>query len=172
MLFKKTILGTILGLFLTGCGFSPVYWQDGTDFLEKTAQVSIAPIPEYSGRILTQALKDNLNPKNIDAPKNYTLTVKINETIDKDQGVLGDKTSTRATFYLKAFYFLKAGDKELLSSIASATSSYNILPDPYSTVTAEQAVRERLLKILANDISVQITAYFKHEEASQKKADK
>ena len=166
MSFKKNFLGIILGLCLVGCGFSPVYRQDGTEFLEKTAQVSVTPIPEESGRILTQSLKDKLNPKNIDAPKNYTLTVKLDETINKDQGVLGDKTSTRATFLLEAFYQLKSGDKELLSSTASAISSYNILPDPYSTVTAEQAVRKRLLEILAGDISVQVTAYFKNEEGS------
>ena len=158
-----------MGLCLTGCGFSPVYWQDGTEFLEKTAQVEITPVPEYSGRILTQALKDKLNPENIDVPKNYTLTVKLDEDINKDQGILGDKTSTRATFHMTAVYQLKSGPTELLSSTATAISSYNILPEPYSTVTAEQAVRERLLNILANDISVQITAFFKKQEADAQK---
>ena len=163
---KRIFFGLFWLAVGTGCGFTPVYWQDkdAPSFLEKTAQVEITPIPEESGRILTQALKDNLNPKNMDAPKNYTLSVQIKETIDKDQGILGDKTSTRATFYLKAVYQLKTAKKVLLSSTAQAISSYNILTDPYSTVTAEQAVRDRLLKALAKDISLQITSYLKSEE--------
>lgn len=154
---------------IAGCGFSPVYWKekDEPSILEKTAQIKIEPIPEESGRILTQALKDRFNPRYEEADKNYTLSVKIKEEINKDQGILGDKTSTRATFNLKAFYILKQQEKELLSSTASAISSYNILTDPYSTITTEQAVRERLLKTLANDISLQITSYFKNEEKEE-----
>ena len=53
--------------------------------------------------------------------------------------------------------------------MASAISSYNILTDPYSTITAEQAVRERLLKTLADEIALQITSYFKNEEKESEK---
>ena len=171
MSFKKVILAMFLAGCIAGCGFSPVYWKgkDDPSILEKTAQIKIDPIPEESGRILTQALKDKLNPRYEEADKNYTLSVNIKETINKDQGILGDKTSTRATFKLEAFYVLKQQKKELLSSMASAISSYNILTDPYSTITAEQAVRERLLKTLADEIALQITSYFKNEEKESEK---
>lgn len=128
----------------------------------QTAQIKIAPIPEEEGRLFVRALKNKLNPENITADKKYTLSVKLDEFVNKDQGILGDKTATRATVQLTARYILKdLKGKDVINDSTTAMESYNILSAPYATVTAEQESKRRLIEILANTISLRMANYFK-----------
>ncbi len=63
---------------------------------------------------------------------------------------------------LKAFYTLKdKNGRVLLDSSSSIASSYDILAQPYSSVTAEATTRQNLIKVLADNISLHIANSFK-----------
>ena len=163
MLFKKIALCMFL-LCLTACGWQPLYYQKDSDMPIQTASIHILPVPEENGRLLTQQLKDLLNPENETIEKKYTLSVQLQERLDTDQGILGDNTSTRATMRITAKFQLKEKDKVILSDSAFASSSYNILMLPYPTVTAENTTRKRLIDMLADKIALRLAVYFKTTE--------
>ncbi len=163
-MFRKYLVITLL-LFLSACGWRPLY-LDFDEGNAQTARVEVLPVPNYEGRLLTQQLKDNLNPSNFDVPKLYTLSVVVAEQVNSDQGILADNTSTRATMTIRANFALK--DKKsgalLLQNSVFSTASYNILMTPYSTVTAKQQTKQRLLNVIAGQISNHIAAYFQSQE--------
>ncbi|MBO5997529.1 MAG: hypothetical protein J6P93_03290 [Alphaproteobacteria bacterium] len=163
MSFKKTLLALVL-LFLSGCGWHSVYYQSSDEETLQTEKVDILPISNESGRTLRLKLEDLLNPQKKEDKKEYTLQVTLKERIDSDQGILGDNTSTRATMRLDAKIVLKQKDKVLLDTETFAVSSYNILMLPYPTVTAEETTRHRLLDVLANQIAMRVSVYFKNSQ--------
>ena len=158
---KKLIF--LFCLILGGCSFQPLYYQEKMDLTSQTAAIDILPVAQESGRILVNKLKDLLNPENEDVEKKYSLSISLKESIDDDQGILGDNTSTRATMRITANFTLKEGQKVLLQENAFSTSSYNVLMLPYPTVTAENTTRKRLLEVLANNISIRLAVFFKKE---------
>ena len=163
MLFRKIALCGLF-LYLAACGWQPLYYQKDGGQPIQTAAINILPVPEENGRLLTQQLKDLLNPQNENIEKKYTLSVSLQEVLNTDQGILGDNTSTRATMQITAKFQLKEGDKTLLSDSSFASSSYNILMLPYPTVTAENTTRKRLIDMLADKIALRLAVYFKTTE--------
>ena len=129
----------------------------------KTASVNILPVPEETGRLLVQQLKDLLNPQNETLEQRYSLSIALGENIYTDQGILEDNTSTRATMQITASFKLKEKDKILLEDSTFATSSYNILKTPYSTVTTENTIRKRLIDMLADKIAMRLAVYFNNQ---------
>ena len=165
-MFRKYLIAFAI-LFLTSCGWTPVYYNASGEQELDTQKVEILPIPDETGRFLRSKLTDLLNPEKQDLKKEYTLQVLLKEQIDSDQGILGDNTATRATMRLDAQIILKQKEKVLLDTNTFAVSSYNILMLPYSTVTTEDTTRHRLLEVLANQIATRVTVYFKKNQVSQ-----
>ena len=152
---------------LFSCGWQPVYYRNDSAIPIQTAYVDVLPIPEESGRLLVQRLKDLLNPQNENVEKKYILSVSLSEEINKDQGILEDNTSTRATMQITARFQLKGKNKLLLNDSSFVASSYNILMLPYPTVTAQKATRERLIGMLADKIAMRLAVYFKNLEQEE-----
>ena len=166
MLFKKYIIAFVV-LFLTSCGWAPVYYNASGEQELETSKIEILPIPDETGRFLHSKLEDLLNPEIQDLKKEYTLQIILKERIDSDQGILGDNTATRATMRIEAQIILKQKEKVLLNTNTFAVSSYNILMLPYPTVTTEDTTRHRLLEMLADQIATRVTVYFKKNQVNQ-----
>ena len=158
---------SVLFLCVVACGWQPVYYQSNSDASIQTAAIDVMPIPDESGRLLTQQLKDLLNPQNELVEKKYVLTISLDEQLDREQGILGDNTATRATMRITAKFQLKQDDKILLTDSSFISSSYNILMLPYPTVTAENTTRKRLIDMLADKIAMRLVVYFKTVEKSK-----
>ncbi len=167
MSFKSVICISVL-LLTAACGWTPVYLktEQNASVVDETAQIRVARVPEETGRILVRTLNSNLNPDNTDVPKKYELSIHLSETVNSDQGILGDNTATRATMRLTAAYTLKdlSSQQVLLSDTAYTVSSYNILTAPYATLTAEQTTRRRLAELLADSIALRMANYFKGKQ--------
>ena len=152
---------------LSCCGWKSVYYQsDAQEGNDKTASVQINPVPNESGRILTQKLADILNPKAEDIEKKYVLKTQLTESLNTDQGIIGDNTTTRATMRITARFQLveKKTEKVLLNESTFAVSSYNILWMPYPTITAQEATRKRLIEVVAEQIGMRIAVFFNKDE--------
>lgn len=164
LLFRKFFI--MFCLFVAGCGWKPVYYQSSADSeYQKTAVVEIEKVPNYEGRLLTQKLRDVLNPTNEQIDKTYILKTQLVEALDSDQGIVGDNTSTRATMRITANFQLinKKSGKTVIDESTFAVSSYNILSMPYPTVTSEEATRKRLIDSVAEQIGTRIAVYFNEE---------
>ena len=148
-------------LFLSSCGWTPVYYSADSEQVIENQKIDVLPIPDETGRFLKSKLEDLFNPQKQDIKKEYTLQIVLTERIDSDQGILGDNTATRATMRIDAQIILKQKEKVLLNTYTFAVSSYNILMLPYPTVTTEDATRHRLLETLADQIASRVTVYFK-----------
>lgn len=160
---------SLLFLFFicTACSFSPLYFEKPDEnVLQETAQIQIEPIEG----VLGYTLRDQLNAKlqtNASEPSKYTLKITISENIIGDLGIQKTNFATRSRLILTAHYILKdrQTNQVLLNTDTSASGSYN-LTTAYSTMTAQDKMRQNLAKILADNISIRLSMYFKKQEAS------
>ena len=167
MWFKNFCALIVLCISLACCGWKSVYYEsDVQNGNCKTAVVQINPVPNESGRILTQKLSDILNPCADNVEKKYILKTQLTETLDTDQGIIGDNTTTRATMRITGHFQLieKKTEKVLLNESTFAVSSYNILWLPYPTVTAQDATRKRLINVVAEQIGTRVAVFFNKDE--------
>lgn len=135
---------------------------------EQTSAVEIQPIDGILGFQLKTLLNDKLNPTHLDTPKQYRLSIKTEITKSGDQVIAQDNFSTLGKIKLKGHY--KMVDKKgtvLIESTADAWGTYNILKQPYATVTMEEKLLDNLTKVVADKIALHTVAYFKHVEMNR-----
>ncbi len=164
MFLKKIILSCFM--LVSGCGFTPLYYAG--DELAKTEQVFVAPISEYNGYVLRQEIENTLNPKHINGPKKYILEVNLDNPSLSDQSIQGDNFASRKKMTLTAKYKLidKETNKVLLSSSTTALGAFNVFYEPYTTYQAETKQTQDLVKIVSNNIVLQVVAYLKQQEVN------
>ncbi len=165
-MFCKKLL--FFGLFfVSACGFTPMN-KLSTDLPTSslTEQITIANIPNYEGWQLKQQLSNQLNPRKNHTNKKYTLVVNLNAPTFTDQSIQGDNFASRETARMTAKYTLKNIEtgEILLNDKTTATGAYNIVKEPYATNVARDQLKENLITIIADNISVRIIAYFKSTE--------
>lgn len=164
---KLFFLGLI---FLSGCGFSPLYsLEQDEKTTALTQEISIAPIADYNGYLLRKGLENALNPEKKRGSKKYLLIVKLDEPVLTDQSIQGDNFASREKISLTATYTLKNTETNevLLSAGTSALGAYNIVKEPYATHKAQTKQTEDLIKIVSNNISLRVIAYFKKQEVNR-----
>lgn len=162
----------VLLLFLgTACSFSPLYLEeDDETVLRETSQIQIEPIDGALG----YTIRDQLNARlqsNASAHQKYTLSVRVSENIIGDLGIQKTNFATRSRMILTAHYILKNRETNqvLLEAETKASGSYN-LTTAYSTLTAKDKMRQNLAKILADNISIRLSMYFKKQEVTVESA--
>lgn len=168
-MFYKNLF--FLGLFfISACGFSPMYQiSQDTKTTVLTEQVAIAGIPNYEGWHLRQYLQNKLNPEKNGGQKKYLLVVDLRAPTFTDQSIQGDNFASRETVSITATYTLKSIDtgQVIMKDSTSATGAYNIVKEPYATNVARNKLKENLVDIIGNNISLRIISYLKSVEESR-----
>lgn len=170
---RKNIALVALLVFISGCGFEPLYvekksnseWYYDNEFdtgiKDEMASVKVELIQDRIGQLIRNDLLDKLTPKGTPKSPKYYLKV---EKIDKreiDQALRNDITATRKKVIYKVYYVLRdAEHKILIKGDSVAYLGYDILRDPYSTTFAQKKNEKNAAKIIANDISLRLGAYF------------
>jgi LPS-assembly lipoprotein len=167
-LIKIVVLGATL--LLGACGFHPLHGKDGgkADTVPEMSAIKIGLITDRTGQILRNELLDLLTPKGQPERPVYQLNVTISES-KSGLGILKDEMASRANYSLNSSFNLvdyKTG-KTLYSSQASSQASFNILSEHYASTSSEQNARERTAKEVAENISMQISAFFSRSKAAQ-----
>lgn len=170
---KKKIAVVILAALLTGCGFEPLYvekktsgeWYYDNEFdtsiLEEMASVKVELIQDRIGQLIRNDLLDKLSPKGQPKHPKYYLKVTDIKKQEIDQALRNDITATRKKVIYTITYTLRdAEHKTLINGNSVAYVGYDILRDPYSTTFAQKKIEKNAAKILANDISLRLGAYF------------
>ncbi|HWA45718.1 MAG TPA: LPS assembly lipoprotein LptE [Hypericibacter adhaerens] len=152
-----------LAMALAGCGFHPLYGDHGAggDTNAELAQVRVQPIPDRTGQLLYNKLRDRFNPRGKPAEPRYVLEVTVKERSDS---LLLDPsdTSSRNNLELTASFQLREIQSGVtaLQGRSQASISYDVLDSQYATIVSEQDVRDRATKILSDDISTRVALYF------------
>lgn len=156
---------TAIGLlFLTAaCGFQPLYGKkDGKSAPDDLAATRINIIADRTGQQLRNDLQVELTPKGASAvEQKYELQVKLNENLNQI-AIAKDETTSRASLELiSTFTLAKLQDgAPLYSGVSRVTMSYNITTQGFATVSAEQDARRRGARVIAEDMKLQLAAYF------------
>lgn len=170
---KKNIAIVALVAFISGCGFEPLYvekksssdWYYNSEFdtgiREEMASVKVELIQDRLGQLIRNDLLDKLTPKGTPTSPKYYLKVTKIKRDEIDQALRNDITATRKKVIYKVYYVLQdKNHKQLLKGDSVAYLGYDILRDPYSTTFAQKKNEKNAAKIIANDISLRLGAYF------------
>lgn len=170
---KRYIALAALVAFISGCGFEPLYvekksesnWYYDNEFdtgiREEMASVKVELIQDRIGQLIRNDLLDKLTPKGQPTSPKYYLKITDIQKSEIDQALRNDITATREKVIYKVYYVLNDREhKKLLKGDSVAYLGYDILRDPYSTTFAQKKNEKNAAKIIANDISLRLGAYF------------
>lgn len=135
--------------------------KNAAGLIERQEDIFIDEIPEHTGQILRETLMNRLSPHGNTTSAKYRLTVSIGSPSISSQGVRKDNFATRYQMTYTAKYTLKAypSGKVLTKGSVTERASYDVMVSPYSSDSAEETMKERLMKILGDSVSLRIAAY-------------
>lgn len=155
-------------LFITACGFHPVYGVNkytSVGVEEKLQHVEIPHIRDREGQVLRNALIDRFHREGlVDADYVLEISSIAERYINLDLTQTSD--TTRAQLRLSAPYVLKdkRSGEVLFESLAQSFVSYNVLSGQFATRVSENYARENALNDLASQIERGIVLYFKRTQ--------
>ena len=164
-LFKALAISLIsLILFISGCGFQPLYQHDAAShsILKELSLIRIAPIEDRIGQQLRNFLQDDITPRGKPTNPSYELIVKMNKT-RRDLVLLQDATSTFAKISLRASYTLTNFNTgaTLTSGNVTAKTSFSIAQSEYANIRAETEAASRASREISYDITRQLALFLK-----------
>jgi LPS-assembly lipoprotein len=159
---------------LSACGFEPLYverksgekWyyhgEFDTTISQEIAHIRVEPISDRIGQMIRNELIDSFTPRGEPKCARYRLEV---TGIDRDvvqQALRKDITATRERVRYKVNYALYEieTNERLVQGNSLAYLSYDILANPYSTTFSQKKIEKDAAKIIANDISLRMGAFF------------
>lgn len=169
---KKIVLATAF-LFLSACGFEPLYvqktgdnsrWYFDGDFdnyvSDQMAQIKIVVKGERLGQQIKTELMDLLTPRGVPSDPKYYLYVTPTSENEYDQALRRDITASRKRIDYKVDYYMVENAEEIMKGDTVAYVSYDVLDNPYSTVMARKKVQADAAKMMANDIALRLGSFF------------
>ena len=166
MMIKRTVFSALaICLFLSACGFQPVYGNLSGDRTvttqEQFAKVRIPPIAEREGQILRNHLIDQIYVNGVPDSPVYDLRIGLRFSqgaidIDRDDS----ETRTQLTVTAQAFLVDRATEENLWRADSRAITTFNVLDSPFATVNSERTAREQALQQIADDLVVRLGAFF------------
>ena len=163
--FRQILALAVLGAVLAACGFQPLYKaQSGAKqaaSVQRMATIDIPPIPDRSGQILRNELRDQLLPRGPAAQTLYRLDVSLQET-QADLAILRDATSTYSRYTADIKWVLTdlATDAPVLRGANRRITSFPIAESEFASLEAEKNARERALSQLAEDVRLRLGLFF------------
>ncbi|HVO02066.1 MAG TPA: LPS assembly lipoprotein LptE [Candidatus Cybelea sp.] len=179
--------GTLLGLVLLlavglqGCGWQPLYARPSADPASggvgaKLARISIDPVrtgttsdpltgspaavyDSRTAQLVQNYLKDALNPYGPPSPADYHLAIALRQDIRATISQ-GNGNTTREELVMRAAY--KLTDQKgtvVLDDHASATTSYDVLLEPFSDLTSRRDALDRTAQQLAAAIQTRLAVF-------------
>jgi LPS-assembly lipoprotein len=158
---------------LSGCGFQPVYMPTASGAAgvaqRELAAIQVNLIPDRPGQVMREALQERLEMAGGTAPHLYDLSVTFG-VAGEGIAVQPDSIATRVRMIGSATWTLIAQDPgrtRLTSGSAKAVDGLNIIDTQYFEADLTSAVvTRRLAEALADQITLQLAAYFRKRAAT------
>ena len=155
-------------LSLSACGFQPLYAdRGGASASDQLAAIRIESMPNRSGQLLYNALRDGLNPLGRPASPDYLLRIALDES-SEELALRTDETATRVNVTLTAAFSLypAEGKEPVFKGVSRTTTAYNVLDSPYATLTSSEDARTRALDDIAREIRSRIVVFLTRQASS------
>lgn len=170
---RRHFLALAAGASLSGCGFQPVYMPTASGKAgvaqRGLAAIQVDLIPDRPGQVLRQELQEHFEGDGSYETHLYDLSVSFWVTGDF-LAIQPDTIPTRARSIGNANWTLIAQDPgrtRLTSGFARAVDGYNLFDSQYFAADLEnEAVTRRLAKALADQITLQLAAFFRKRAAA------
>lgn len=164
----------LMAFCLTACGFKPLYverqsdekWYYKGDFdtsiTDEISQIKVEPATDRIGQLVRNELLDNFTPKGVPDHPKYRLEIMNIQKSEAKQAMRDDITATRERVEYKLNYELYdvATGQAIVKGNTIALLGFDIMANPYSTTFSQKKIEKDAAKIMANDISLRIGAYF------------
>lgn len=161
----KRLFALFVVIFVTGCGFRPLYYtgSEPTSVQKEQQKIFIDEIQTRQGQILRRHLLSALNPEGEVKNPKYRLSVNLHPFTVSELGTVKDGLATRyrITYRLNFKLLSYPEGKVLLQDNLSVFSSYDVLQSPYSSNESQEVMSARLMQTLGTDISIRVSAYLK-----------
>lgn len=156
-----------LAFFISACGFTPLYGNlsDSPSVNEELSSIYVSPIEGREGQVLTNHLTEKFYSQNPVDNNKYTLTVTLDQTIDR-YGFNQDGSTTREGFTLKSSFSLlnTASGEEITNGATTSRTSYDVVQSDFSNASARQDALERMLSETAQNITILLSTHFRQSE--------
>ncbi|WP_295691747.1 LPS assembly lipoprotein LptE [uncultured Maricaulis sp.] len=141
------------GLFVSGCGFSPMYGSQGVS--QGLSDILVETGREQVDFHLQEALLDRMGARHASGP--YTLRTESDVTRSA-LGVGADAAVSRYAISLEVQYGLfRDGDTDpVMTGTVRSEASYNVPRSVYASVAAERDATERAAQLAAERIANQL----------------
>ncbi|MBV9510495.1 MAG: hypothetical protein JO303_09475 [Caulobacteraceae bacterium] len=157
---RAAALGLAVGCagLLGGCGFTPLYAQQGV--APALSHIEVVAPKGRASYLLAQSLDDALG-KDRDAAPAYRLDIKIVERTFS-RGLTLNNIAERYENHLRVTYDLVelSTGKTLKSAVEPIEITYAATQQPYAGLAAEQDAEQRAVDQAAQRISLDLAAYF------------
>ncbi|RTK93641.1 MAG: hypothetical protein EKK61_00855 [Rickettsiales bacterium] len=144
-------------LFVSSCGFKPIYKADNSNY-HQLQNIEIESINSIEGAEFYNQLK-NILPHQHDAQYQLVTTLSFSENYNIIQNK-ADVFSEIVTVYVNFKLLDKTTDQVLLNSSFSKPSSYNTTFSPYSNLIQKHDILKNLSIMVAEEIRNRIIIYF------------
>lgn len=161
------LLAAALPMTVSGCGWHPLYAdpQSGPADVRLRA-VRVEPISERIGQHLELRLRNLMNPTGIRTRQRYVLRTTL-AVSRQSLGIQSQGLTTRAKLDVYATFALaelRTG-RTLLSNTVHVADGFDVSPDQYATVVAEDDARRRAVAELSREIVTRLTLYLQRHSA-------
>ncbi len=160
---KKIIL--FLVLFLTACGFHPMYSYDSSENIQtKTESIFVKPIVGVYGIEMRNYLRTLLNPYGDPKTNKYELIVNLH-TNEIYKGIQKTGDATWIDIQVYADYELKNLEtKEVLfKGNDSASESYPVVQDLIAATSSKETATRNAIRVLSENIGIKVQAIMENE---------
>jgi LPS-assembly lipoprotein len=150
---------------LAACGFRPLLTADEDPAVrQQLAAVEVQELDGRLGQLVRNALLEDLDAVAAGVPPRYVLSIQLTRYSDAFAIQL-DNTITRYNLTLVAdFRLTRREDQALLyQSVVQRVTSYNVIQQPFATLSAEQAAERRAAEEVGNNIRTLLAVYFARE---------
>jgi LPS-assembly lipoprotein len=162
-----------LALALAACGFRPLYAPApeiaASPVQVEMAAVTVGNIPDRPGQLLRLALQQRLGSDRPGVARRYNLAIAYGIS-GEAIGILANSAATRTRLIGMANWTLTAQDSRrtvLAQGVARSLDDINQLDQqPFSGDLGNEAAQRRLAMALADQITLQIAAFFAKRESA------
>ena len=153
----------------SGCGWTPLYADAGAGTAsEELRAIRVDPILERIGQRLQIALRESLNPTGEPTPERYRLRTTL-ATYLSNLGIQSQGLATLGKLDVYATYYLldvQSGNT-LLANTVHVANTFDLNPNQYSTVVAEDDAAVRSVSELDQEIVTRLTLFLQRRIAEK-----
>jgi LPS-assembly lipoprotein len=169
---RRALLAVLLPLGLWGCGWEPLYAdRESAPAGAELRAIHVSPIANRIGQRLEFALRNALDPGHAGGPARYDLrtTLKVSRA---DLGIESQGLATRGKLDVYASYKLveRKNGHVLLSGTVHSANGFDISPNEYATVVAEDDARTRTVADIAGEMVARLTLLMQRRAAGARRA--